>query len=101
MLPDPTETSGGLHPRKLIPGIYKFRRKAWDTEINVEEPGGNSFLFEHFELEKFLTQIFRVPEHVRTRLMDMIYNFLRINWDTKTNRLWSFEEPTSEQDESP
>lgn len=100
---DPNEVSEGEKPTRLVSGIYKFRREAFDTEIDMEvplapgeEPGrdgaGQSFTFEFFELENFLRVRFGMPEELRGRLLDLVWNFLRVAWKSGTEHMWTFDE---------
>jgi len=95
---DPHEVSEGEKPTALIQGVYKFRREPFDTEIEMEEPlgpmgvgrdgKGDNYLFEFFELESFLRIRFKMPETTRGRLLDMLWNFNFVCWDTKRDWIW-------------
>ena len=89
---DPSDTAGGLKPKTRQEGVYKLRRVAFDSEVELEQPDGQTFMFEIFELERFLKQVLVMEEEPRIRLVDLVWNFLRAAWNNKTNRVWCFEE---------
>lgn len=81
------ETSTGLRPKELKHGIYRFHREAFDTEIEIEEPGGDTYLLNIQELEPFLRITLKQKEETQLRLTDMLWNFLNVVYDTETGRI--------------
>jgi hypothetical protein len=80
---DPYEVTDGIKPTKLKQGVYHFSRGSYESEIAVEEPGGNSFLLGYFEFEKMLRYMFKLNIDQLTRLVDATWNFNSTYWDTK------------------
>jgi hypothetical protein len=88
-LPDPDDTSDGLWPEARLPGIYKMRKEAFDTDVILESPDKNSYLFSWFECDKVLQRVLCIPESVRSRILDLLWNFYAINYSTITGKVWA------------
>jgi hypothetical protein len=93
VLPDPHDTSGSARkPFEKKAGIYFLSRERYDTEILITEPKeeGESqaptYLLEYFELVRFMKNIIQLrPEDTR-RILDHLWNFYRVAFDSTTGR---------------
>jgi hypothetical protein len=92
-MPDPRDTSGAPrlpYAKKL--GIYFLTREPYDTEVLLTEPKepgedtADSYLLEYFEVVKFLKNILWLQPEDTRRILDHLWSFYRVAFDSRTGR---------------
>jgi hypothetical protein len=114
-MPDPTETAGTQRkPFEKQNGPYILAREAFDTELVMREPNGDTYILEYFECVGFLKGVLHLSEVYRNRIMDYLWNFFRVAFDPAVEHIvilrtvdpegWeqeirlSFQDKSSEED---
>jgi len=64
-----------LRPTNIKPGRYLLEREQYDTEVNITEPGGDSYCLEFFECERFLRAVLRFEEVTVNKILDTVWSF--------------------------
>jgi hypothetical protein len=84
---DPTP---GLKPRPSHrpAGIYRFERIAFDDEVTVTYPDGNSYLLNVFEVEPLLLRSLKLTEDQAIRLLSMLMNSYKVDLDLPKGHFW-------------
>lgn len=85
------ESLGGLKPTRLYSGTYRFVRHAFESEVTIYEPSGDSYVLEYFDFEIFLKRILRLSEMDAISLTDRIWNFRNIEYHTSTGQIQRFD----------
>ena len=86
---DPNEDLGGIRPTTVKKGIYRFKRDPYDSDIVIVDPEGNSYIFGYFEFERILKSLFKLNEDALNRLVDMVWDFYSVVFNSVTGRFWS------------
>jgi len=82
ILPHPEDKSPApLRPTQIKNGTYTAFREPYSTEVRLVEPDGESYLLEFFEFETFLTARFGLLEERANKILDLLWNFGRIDFD--------------------
>jgi len=86
---DPKAKSPGRRPHRKVEGTYLFKRAAYDTTVEMYEPPTpdgfvESYVLEHFDAEHLLKTVLGLSEQEIIDLMDRLYNFRAVTFNTRT-----------------
>lgn len=84
---DPKEPSPGLRPHVYKPGVYKLYRRAFEEIVTFIDPDEDSYELQPFDCEMILRNVVRMSEMQAQKLLDLLWNFRAVRWDTASQSM--------------